>query len=97
MNYVNRTPSSAELDEEYQDNSDVVIQNQADQSDKKSESYEEPDFNKEMRDYIRKAIEERLEQGDLRHDLENLVEEKLNAQMSANPSRMSATKASHRK
>jgi hypothetical protein len=100
MNYVKRTPSPQDIqDENYQDNKDVVIQNQSEPGDNKTECWEEPtDFRKEMRDYVRKVIEERLEQGDLKQDLESIVEERLNSHRSGNQSRLSASMAStHRK
>lgn len=102
MNYVGRSPSPVELndDEDYQDNDDVVIQNRQDSNnDNKTESWEDdkPDLKKEMRDYIRRVVEERLQQGDVRTDMENAVEEKLNMLRMDTQSRLSVVAKPSRK
>jgi hypothetical protein len=98
MNYVNRSPSPVDPnDEEYPDNDDVVIQAQLDDgnnntSDKDEFWDEQPDLKKEMREYVRHVIQERLQQGDIRNDLEGILEERLSTIRSETQSRMSATK-----
>ena len=83
LNYVNRSPSPDELDDdEYKDNNDVIVggsrlsRHSDSQNNNFDSSNEQPDTRKEMREYIRKVLEERIQSDDFKQDIND--EEQIN-------------------